>query len=61
VNAASRGLTACLAAALAVALLFTFSQIKNARTQLAQRLREIRARVRIIISGEHRSEQGQFA
>jgi hypothetical protein len=28
-------------------------QIKNARTQLAQRLREIRARVRIIISGEH--------
>lgn len=28
------------------------SQIKNARTQLAQRLREIRARVRVIISGK---------
>jgi hypothetical protein len=27
------------------------SQIKNARTKLAEQLREIRARVRIIISG----------
>ena len=27
-------------------------QIKNARTQLAQRLREVRARVRVIISGK---------
>lgn len=32
-------------------------QIKNARTQLAQRLREIRACVRIIISGERSTAQ----
>jgi hypothetical protein len=31
-------------------------QIKNARTQLAQRLREIRARVRIIISGKRAAQ-----
>lgn len=34
------------------ALCFAVHQIKNVRTQLAQRLREIRARVRIIISGK---------
>jgi hypothetical protein len=59
VNAASRRLTAFLAAAVVVVLLMFRAQIKNARTQLAQRLREIRARVRIIISGEHRPAQLQ--
>jgi hypothetical protein len=55
------GAQRCLSDAVVWCVCLCAHQIKNARTQLAQRLREIRARVRIIISGEHGEAQHSTA